>query len=53
MYNNGFFKSVGNKLKRVVSVKNLVRGVTGNISAIGEDVSRVIKSDDPKKKNLK
>lgn len=45
----GFFKSVGNKLKRAVSLKNLVRGVTGNFSAIGEDVTRIIKTDDPKK----
>ena len=45
----GFFKNVGNKLKRAISLKNLVRGVTGNFSAIGEDVSRIMKSEDPKK----
>lgn len=45
----GFFKSIGNKLKRAVSLKNLVRGVTGNFSAIGEDVSRIMKTEDPKK----
>lgn len=46
----GFFKNVGNKLKRVVSIKNLVNGVTGNFSAIGKDVVRVVGSEDPKKK---
>lgn len=45
----GFFKNVGNKLKRAVSLKNLVRGVTGNFSAVGEDVSRIIRTEDPKK----
>lgn len=45
----GFFKSIGNKLKRVVSVKNLVRGVTGQYSAIGADVKRVMTTEDPKK----
>ncbi|MDI5898747.1 hypothetical protein [Flavobacterium yafengii] len=48
----GFFKSIGSKLKRVVSVKNLVNGVTGNFSAIGSDVVRVMKTEDPKKKPL-
>ncbi|MFV8389806.1 hypothetical protein [Flavobacterium sp. LB1P71] len=46
----GFFKSIGNKLKRVVSVKNLVNGVTGNFSAVGADVVRVASSEDPKRK---
>ncbi|RTY69688.1 hypothetical protein [Flavobacterium sp. LB2P53] len=45
----GFFKSIGSKLKRVVSLKNLVRGVTGNFTAIGEDVVRVATTSDPKK----
>lgn len=45
----GFFRDVGNKLKRVVSVKNLVRGVTGNFSAIAEDAKRVMTTEDPKK----
>ena len=45
----GFFKDIGNKLKRVVSVKNLVRGVTGNFSAIAEDAKRVMTTEDPKK----
>lgn len=45
----GFFKSVGNKLKRVVSVKNLVRGVTGNFSGIAEDAKRIMTTEDPKK----
>lgn len=45
----GFFKNVGNKLKRVVSVKNLFNGLTGNFTAIGSDVQRVISTSDPKK----
>ncbi|MGL2994562.1 hypothetical protein [Flavobacterium sp. TSSA_36] len=45
----GFFKDATNKLKRVVSVKNLVRGVTGNFSAIAEDAQRVMTTEDPKK----
>lgn len=45
----GFFKSIGNKLKRVVSVKNLVRGVTGNFSGIAEDAKRIMTTEDPKK----
>jgi hypothetical protein len=44
----GLFKTVGSKLKRVVSIKNLVRGVTGNFSAIGEDALRIVNSSDPK-----
>ena len=45
----GFFNSIGNKLKRVVSVKNLVRGVTGQYSAISADIKRVMTTEDPKK----
>jgi hypothetical protein len=45
----GFFKNVGNKLKRVVSIKNLISGVTGDFSSIGKDVKRVLTSTDPKK----
>lgn len=45
----GFFKNVGNKLKRVISIKNLFNGVTGNFSAIGKDVVRVATTTDPKK----
>ncbi|MDD5151420.1 MAG: hypothetical protein PHC28_13260 [Flavobacterium sp.] len=43
----GFFKGIGNKLKRVVSIKNLTRAVTGNFSAIGADALRIAKSKDP------
>ena len=45
----GFFKNIGNKLKRVVSIKNLVRGVTGDFSGVGADVKRVMSTPDPKK----
>ncbi|CAN1538311.1 hypothetical protein MCETHM1_01652 [Flavobacteriaceae bacterium] len=44
----GFFKDVGNKLKRVVSLKNVVRGVTGNFSAVADDVKRVMTTQDPR-----
>lgn len=46
----GVFKQLGGKLKRVVSLKNLVNGVTGNFSAIGKDVVRVATTSDPKSK---
>jgi hypothetical protein len=45
----GFFKDVGNKLKRAISLKNVVRGVTGNFSGIGEDVVRIAQTEDPRK----
>lgn len=48
----GFFKSIGNKLKRVVSLKNVLHGVTGNFTAIGADVKRVMTTEDPKKKTV-
>lgn len=37
----GFFKSIGSKLKRVISIKNLTNVATGNFSAVGKDVLRV------------
>lgn len=37
----GFFKSIGTKLKRVISIKNLTNVATGNFSAVGQDVIRV------------
>ena len=43
----GFFKSIGKKLKRVVSLKNLTRAVTGQFSAIGKDVIRVATTNSP------
>ena len=45
----GFFKKAFSKVKRVVSLKNLVNGVTGNFTAIGKDVVRVANSPDPRK----
>lgn len=41
----GFFKSIGKKLKRVVSIKNLTRVATGNFSAVGKDILRVASTD--------
>jgi hypothetical protein len=43
----GFFKSIGNKLKRVVSIKNLTNVVTGKFSAVGADILRVTKTKSP------
>lgn len=43
------FKTLGNKLKRVVSLNNLTRAVTGNFTAIGADVTRVMTTTDPNK----
>lgn len=37
----GFFKSIGSKLKRVISIKNLTNVATGNFSAVGQEVLRV------------
>lgn len=41
----GFFKSIGKKLKRVVSIKNLTRVATGNFSAVGKDLLRVASTE--------
>lgn len=41
------FKTVGNKLKRVVSLKNVINGVTGNYSAIALDAKRVLTTKSP------
>jgi hypothetical protein len=45
----GFFKNVGSKLKRVISIKNALNTVTGNFSAVGKDLVRVASTPDPKK----
>lgn len=45
----GIFKKLGAKLKRVVSIKNLVNGVTGNFGAIAKDAVRVATTADPVK----
>jgi hypothetical protein len=45
----GIFKKLGTKLKRVVSIKNLVHGVTGNFGAIAKDAVRVATTEGPKK----
>jgi hypothetical protein len=37
----GFFKSLGTKLKRAISIKNLTNVATGNFSAVGQDLIRV------------
>jgi len=46
----GFFKKIGNKIKRAVSIKNLTRAVTGNFSAVGEDLLRIARTEDPNAK---
>ncbi|MFV5699007.1 hypothetical protein ACM55H_11625 [Flavobacterium sp. ZT3R17] len=45
----GFFKSIGNKLKRAISIKNLVNVGTGNFTAVSQDLVRIAGSTDPKK----
>jgi len=47
----GFFSSVANKLKRVVSLNNLTRLVTGNFTDVGKDLLRVATTPDPNAKN--
>lgn len=37
----GFFKSLGNKLKRVVSIKNALNVVSGKFADVGKDILRV------------
>lgn len=49
----GFFKSLGSKLKRVVSIKNLTNVATGNFSAVGQDLIRVATTEKVKDANGK
>ena len=46
----GLFKQLGSKLKRVISLKNLVNVGTGNFSAVAKDAVRVATSNAPVKK---
>jgi len=46
----GLFKQLGSKLKRVISLKNLVNVGTGNFSAVAKDAVRVATSNAPLKK---
>lgn len=41
------FKSIGTKLKRVISLNNLTRAATGQFTAIGSDVIRVATTKSP------
>ncbi|TRX16735.1 hypothetical protein [Flavobacterium franklandianum] len=45
------FKTIGNKLKRVVSLKNAISAVTGNYGAVVADAKRVMSTPDSKRKN--
>lgn len=45
----GLFKKLGSKLKRVVSIKNLVNVATGNFSAVAKDAVRVATTNAPVK----
>jgi hypothetical protein len=47
------FKSIGSKLKRVVSLNNIKRAVTGNFTAIGADVVRVATTLSPAEQRAK
>lgn len=42
------FKTLGNKLKRVVSLKNVINAATGNFTAVASDAKRVMTTPDPK-----
>lgn len=46
-----FIKTIGNKLKRVVSLKNAVSLVTGNYGAVTADIKRVMTTPDKKQPN--
>lgn len=43
------FKSIGTKIKRVVSLKNVMNAVTGNYVGIGQDILRVASTQAPQK----
>lgn len=43
------FKTLGNKVKRFVSIKNVINAATGNFTALAADAKRVLTSPDPKK----
>lgn len=49
----GFFKSIGTKLKRAISIKNLTNVATGNFSAVGQDLIRVATTEKIKDANGK
>lgn len=49
----GFFKSLGTKLKRAISIKNLTNVATGNFSAVGQDLIRVATTEKTKDANGK
>lgn len=45
------FKTIGNKIKRAVSLKNAVSLVTGNYGAVTADIKRVMTTPDKKQPN--
>ena len=45
------FKTIGNKIKRAVSLKNAISLVTGNYGALTADIKRVITTPDKKQPN--
>ncbi len=44
------FKTIGNKLKRVISLKNVISAATGNFTAVAADAKRIMSTPDPKRK---
>lgn len=46
----GLFKKLGSKLKRVVSIKNIINAGTGRFDLIAKDAIRVATSEAPAKK---
>ncbi|TRX29646.1 hypothetical protein FNW25_01420 [Flavobacterium franklandianum] len=43
------FKTIGNKLKRAISLKNVINAATGNFTAVTAELKRVATTSDPKK----
>lgn len=46
----GFFKNIGSKLKRVISIKNLTNVATGQFGAVAKDALRVATTNAPTSK---
>lgn len=47
----GFFKKIGEKVKRVVSINNIMAAATGNFTAVAKDALRIATTNAPTKDN--
>ncbi|PIF34661.1 hypothetical protein CLU81_5322 [Flavobacterium sp. 9] len=45
----GLFKKIGQKIKRVVSLKNVINTVSGNFGAVAKDAVRIATTEKPTK----